>query len=35
MPVDQVLDFIVLAHKFDFVDPDVLREYVQMRYESV
>ena len=35
MPADQVLDFIVLAHRFDFVDPDVLREYVQMRYESV
>jgi hypothetical protein len=35
MSVDQVQEFIVLAHKFDFVDPDVLREYVQMRYESV
>ena len=35
MSVDQVQDFIVLAHKFDFIEPDVLRKYIQTRYDSV
>lgn len=35
MSAEQVHEFILLAHKFDFIESNVLRDYVQMRYDSI